>query len=58
MPFTVNFDTRQNEKEFLNLVHLFTNQSKVVEKSLLQYKSQIEQNGMIWVSWCKKSSKK
>lgn len=41
-----------------DVVHLFTNRAKTVEKILIKFKSQIVQNGMIWVSWYKKSSKK
>ncbi|MEX6688526.1 hypothetical protein QTN47_13515 [Danxiaibacter flavus] len=39
-----------------NLIHYFTNQTNSYIKDLPKLKKQIEQNGMIWISWPKKSS--
>jgi len=55
IPFVIKF---QDSTAPYDLIHIFTNQSNYLEKTLVQYKSQIVQNGMIWVSWHKKSSKK
>lgn len=41
----------------IDIIHLFTSSQKELEKLLLKYKSRIKQNGTIWVSWHKKSSK-
>ena len=41
------------EKDF---IHFFTKDSLELEKGLLQFKDEIKQNGMIWVSWPKKTS--
>ena len=54
-PKNVSFvagDTQQ-----IDLVHFFTKQKDEYFKILLQLKGQIKTNGIIWVSWPKKSSK-
>jgi len=40
-----------------NLIHFFTNQAKDLQKNLSLIKTEIEPNGIIWVSWPKKASK-
>lgn len=40
-----------------DLIHYFTKQKKQLIKDISKLKSSIEQNGMIWISWPKKSSK-
>jgi len=40
-----------------NFVHLFSKNIAHFEKNFLKLKDQIEKDGMIWVSWYKKSSK-
>lgn len=40
-----------------NLIHYFTDHANNYVKDLPKLKKQIEQNGMIWISWPKKSSK-
>lgn len=40
-----------------NFIHVFCKDVKSYEKYILKLKDQIEKNGMIWVSWYKKSSK-
>jgi hypothetical protein len=39
-----------------DFVHLFVNQVSVLEKSLVSLREEIDDRGMIWVSWYKKSS--
>ena len=41
----------------LDFIHLFTKHRAELEKGLLQYLAKLKQNGVIWVSWPKKSSK-
>lgn len=41
----------------LNFIHLFTNQIDELEDMLPKLQEQIVSNGMIWVSWYKKSAK-
>lgn len=45
-----------NEKR-ANFIHLFAKDLATFEQHFLQLKDEIEKNGMIWVSWYKKSSK-
>jgi hypothetical protein len=40
----------------LNMVHLFATQAKGLAASLRTYRTMIAPDGMIWVSWPKKSS--
>ena len=45
------------ERGRVELIHFFTKSQKELIKRLPKLKNRIEQNGMIWVSWPKKSSK-
>ena len=40
----------------IDFIHLFTNSVKELETKLPLLKEQIKKDGMIWVSWYKKSS--
>lgn len=40
-----------------NLVHYFTTSSVKLENDINELREEIEQNGMIWISWPKKASK-
>ncbi len=42
----------------LDFIHLFTNSVAELEEVLPKLKTQIRKDGMIWVSWYKKSAKK
>ena len=46
-----------NDDEKKNLIHYFTKESGELGKSIVKLKSEIKQDGIIWVSWPKKSSK-
>ncbi len=46
----------QGTKE-IDLIHFFTKSAEELTQTLLILRSQIKQNGMIWVSWPKKASK-
>jgi hypothetical protein len=41
----------------VDIVHLFTDDAKVLEKKLKTYLKKIKRDGTIWVSWPKKASK-
>jgi hypothetical protein len=41
-----------------DFIHLFTNSEKELKSSLPILQNQLVSNGMIWVSWYKKASKK
>jgi hypothetical protein len=40
-----------------DFIHLFVNQGKRFQKEFLNGKKHLKKNGMIWISWPKKSSK-
>jgi hypothetical protein len=54
LPSNIEIVTDQKVKK--NLIHYFTTDSASYTKDLLRLKKQIEPNGMIWISWPKKSS--
>ena len=41
-----------------DFVHLFTNKLDVLEEKLKDLRHQIHDDGMVWISWYKKSAKK
>lgn len=46
-----------NSQEKKDLIHYFVKEQSRLVKDLYDLKNQIVQNGMIWISWPKKSSK-
>jgi len=40
-----------------NFIHLFVKKQSELEKYIVEIKNEIEQDGIIWISWYKKSSK-
>ena len=40
----------------IDFIHLFVTEKKVYEKEVLRLKKSMKQDGMIWISWPKKSS--
>lgn len=46
-----------NNKSKVDFIHYFVKEEKQLQKDINKLKEQIEQNGMIWISWPKKSSK-
>jgi hypothetical protein len=44
-------------KTKVDLIHYFVKEEKQLSRDINKLKNQIEQNGMIWISWPKKSSK-
>jgi len=55
MPENIRILTDKKTKK--NLIHYFTKQAKDLYKDISFLKSEIEANGMIWISWPKKASK-
>lgn len=45
-------------KQELDYVHIFTNKQQEFESQLSKLKDMLKKDGMIWVSWYKKSAKK
>lgn len=44
-------------KDSLDFVHLFVKEVKVFEKDFIKYKAALKKDGMMWISWPRKSSK-
>jgi len=55
--FPENVELSDDAQIKKNLIHYFTLESKELFEVLLDVRNEIEQNGMIWVSWPKKASK-
>lgn len=56
MPSVIFLDEDSGEKA--DLIHFFVNKQREMELGLMEWKDQIKKDGMIWVSWYKKSAKK
>lgn len=54
-PAQVKFSKNIHEKK--DLIHYFVKEQSKLVKEMYVLKNQIVQNGMIWISWPKKSSK-
>lgn len=54
-PEKVSITSNKNVKK--NLIHFFTKKAKELIDNISLLKNEIEENGMIWVSWPKKASK-
>ncbi len=55
LPAEVHALKAKNEKA--DFIHLFVNKISELENQLKQLKEEIKKDGMIWVSWYKKSAK-
>jgi hypothetical protein len=53
----VDVDIIHNLKSKLDVIHYFVKEEKDLQKDIVELKNSIEQNGMIWISWPKQSSK-
>jgi hypothetical protein len=56
LPDEVHFVARPGKD--LDLVHLFADRAKTLTPKLKTYQKKIKPNGIIWVSWPKKASKR
>lgn len=56
LPDEINVMTRA-KKEGADFIHLFVKEKKKFEKEFLKLKAELKKEGMLWVSWPKKSSK-
>ncbi len=54
IPFKV---TKVSKEDFADMIHIFVKDKEKLRAYLTNGISQIQQNGMIWVSWPKKASK-
>ena len=55
MPADVHILTDKKIKK--NFIHLFVKRLSELEKCIAEIKNEIEQDGIIWISWHKRSSK-
>jgi len=55
LPQEITVSDDKNTKR--NFIHVFVQNVKQLESTLPKVKKEIEENGMIWVSWYKKASK-
>ena len=55
LPVSVQIEDDPSVKK--DFIHFFTKQSPELEQGLKEYKNEIKQSGMIWVSWPKKASR-
>ena len=53
----VDIDISADKKKLKDLIHFFTKEQKDLRKLLPGLKKEMKQDGMIWVSWPKKSAK-
>lgn len=55
--FPVNVKIVKSASGKKNFIHYFVTKFSALQKDILSLKNEIEQDGMIWISWPKKSSK-
>lgn len=55
--FPQNISILADEKKKKNFIHYFVKEAKQLKKDIISLRNEIEQDGMIWISWPKKSSK-
>lgn len=55
LPVNIQFVTSKRQKK--NIIHFFVKEAKELNNQLVRLKTEIKENGMIWVSWPKKTSK-
>jgi hypothetical protein len=48
---------KKNAKTELDFIHLFVKEKKVFEKEFIESRKALKKDGMLWISWPKKSSK-
>ena len=56
LPEEVKVKTKA-ERESLDFTHLFVKEKKIFEKEFIKHKAFLKKDGMMWISWPKKSSK-
>lgn len=54
LPSTLHFISTPKGKK--NFIHYFVKEAKALRSNIASLKNEIEENGMIWISWYKKAS--
>lgn len=55
--FPENISILKDKKAKKNLIHYFTKEVKDLYADILNLRNELEQSGMLWISWPKKASK-
>jgi Protein of unknown function (DUF3052) len=55
--FPENISILKDKKTKKNLIHYFTKEVKDLYADILNLRNELEQSGMLWISWPKKASK-
>lgn len=55
MPDNLTILTDKKHKK--NFIHYFATQAREIQRDIVALKNEIEQDGMIWISWYKKAAK-
>lgn len=55
--FPETIHIRKENKTKKDFIHYFTTQAKELDRDIVSLKNELVPNGMIWISWPKKSSK-
>ncbi len=55
--FPENISILKDKKTKKNLIHYFTKEVKDLYADILNLRNELEQTGMLWISWPKKASK-
>ena len=55
--FPANVKVVTDTKSKKDFIHYFAVQAETLQKDILSLKNQIQMNGIIWISWYKKSAK-
>ena len=56
-PVPENIDVKERISNELDFIHYFVKEKKELQKEIIKLKKKIKKDGMIWISWPKKSSK-
>ena len=56
-PFPEDVTIKKSAKSVVDFIHLFVKEKKLFEKEFVKNKKLLKKDGMLWVSWPKKSAK-
>ena len=56
-PLPENVIVKSKLNSEVDFIHSFVSEAKIFQREFVKYKTHLRKNGMLWVSWPKKSSK-
>jgi len=56
-PLPENVVVKSKLNSEVDFIHSFVSEAKIFQREFVKYKTHLRKNGMLWVSWPKKSSK-